>query len=119
MLKKTIEKHHGKVHRLCPPTDEFLKANIDGAFLMDRNLVNGGFIVGDADGNVVMASARRLQSVHDSFCVETHTCLAVLTAISYQGITVIQLEMDSPNLGWPTTSDVPFWYPLPSPTGFQ
>jgi hypothetical protein len=67
MLKKTIEKHHRKVHRWCPPIDEFLKVNIDGDFLMDRNLVNGSFIVGDADGHVVMARASRLQSVHDSF----------------------------------------------------
>jgi hypothetical protein len=49
-----------------------------------------------------MARARRLQSVHDSFCAETHTRLAVLTAISYQGITGIQLEINSSNLGWPT-----------------
>jgi hypothetical protein len=55
MLKKTVETRHRKVHRWCPPTHEFLKVNIDGAFLMDRNLVDGGFIVGDADGNVVMA----------------------------------------------------------------
>jgi hypothetical protein len=116
MLKKTVEKHHRKVHRWCPPTHEFLKVNIDGAFLMVRNPVDAGFIVGDVDGNVVMARARRLQLVYDTFCVETYTCLAALTDISYQGITGIQLEMESPNLGRPTTSVVPFRHPLPLST---
>jgi hypothetical protein len=49
-----------------------------------------------------MVRARRLQSVYDSFCVETRTCLAALTTISYQGMTRIQLgiqlEIESSNL---------------------
>jgi hypothetical protein len=43
MLKKTVERRHPReVQRWCPPTDEFLKVNIVGAFLIKHK--SGGWV---------------------------------------------------------------------------
>lgn len=86
-----------QVQRWCSPTDEFLKVNIDVAFLMDHKSGRWGFIVRDVDRNVVMARVGRDQHQCMILFVQRGSGLpAALTAISTQGMTRIQLGSDSP-----------------------
>jgi ribonuclease HI len=72
-----------------------LKINFDGAFSQEERKGAWGFIVRDHDGLAMLASAGRINVLHDALSAEIHGCLAALTAAMDQSMSHIILESDS------------------------
>lgn len=58
----------------CKPTVGYLKINCDAAFEEERN-GGWGYVIRDADGDVVSTGRGRLNHVLDSFQAEVIACL--------------------------------------------
>ncbi|KAF8715480.1 hypothetical protein HU200_027134 [Digitaria exilis] len=73
----------------------FLKVNCDAAVDQDTGSRGWGFIIRDADGDVVIAGRGRLDHLMDSLHAETIACLQGAQAAADLGIGRLSIETDA------------------------
>ena len=78
----------------APPPGQ-LKINSDGSFIQETMQGSWGFIVGDHEGDGVLAGAGRLGSIPDAMTTEAAACAQALQAAADYGISHVQVDVDS------------------------
>lgn len=81
--------------RWCKPNEGILKINCDAAFCERGRNGGWGYVIRDADGDVVSAGRGRLDHVIDSFQAEVIACLQGLQAAVELGIGRAIVESDA------------------------
>lgn len=79
---------------IVPPPGQ-LKINSDGSFIHETMQGSWSFIVRDHDGDVVLAGAGHLGLIPDAITAEAAACAQALQASTDQGISHVQVEVDS------------------------
>jgi ribonuclease HI len=92
--KGTVRRDGERIDWNAPPPGQ-LKINSDGSFIQETMQGSWGFIVRDHDGEVVLAGADHIGSIPDAFTAEAAACAQALQAATDQGISRVQVEVDS------------------------
>jgi ribonuclease HI len=82
----------------CPPPDDTLKINFDGAFMKETKRGSWGFVVRDVEGTGVLAGCGMLSHVSDALIAEAEACVAAVRAAAEWGVSRVIIESDSLNL---------------------
>ena len=93
-MKKPAQEVTGSAGWKAPPPGQ-LKINSDGSFIQETMQGSWGFIVGDHEGDGVLAGAGRLGSIPDAMTTEAAACAQALQAAADYGISHVQVEVDS------------------------
>ncbi|KAL6606756.1 hypothetical protein ACP70R_042409 [Stipagrostis hirtigluma subsp. patula] len=98
MTKEDSREPEGRANRKerwQKPTNNFIKLNSDGAFDERSKEAGWGFVIRDADGDVVSAGRGSLKRAVNAFHAELVACLHGVVEAEKKGITRIIIETDA------------------------
>lgn len=80
------------------PSLDVLKINTDGSYNKESNVGGWGFVIRDADGDVVGSGAGQINHAQDALHTKAEACLKALEAAQEWGISRVVLETDAMQL---------------------